>query len=137
MLSRLAVLCALVVLLPASAIAARPDAFCSDRLCTKDRPHRPSCWRYETRASESKCFIRRAARHYGQPRDLAYAIANRESRFNYKVTNSSSGAAGLYQFMPTTWRNTPYGRKSPYNPRWAALGAMWMWANGGYSHWSL
>ncbi len=117
--------------------AAGPDAFCSNRLCTKDRPHRPSCWRFETRANVSKCFVRRAARHFGESQDQALAIAYRESRLDYKQTNSSSGAAGLFQFMPTTWAHTPYGHKSPYHPRWAALGAMWMWAHGGSSHWSL
>ncbi len=141
MLSRLAALCACLAALTFAAAtparAAGPDAFCSNRLCTKDRPHRPSCWRFEKRANESKCFIRRAARHFGESKQQALAIAYRESRFDYKQTNSSSGAAGLYQFMPVTWAHTPYGRKSPYNPRWAALGAMWMWSHGGYSHWAL
>ena len=113
------------------------DAFCANRLCTRDQPQRKSCWRYDKRENVSKCFIRRAARHFHQSRSQAYAIAYRESKFDYKVTNSSSGAAGLYQFMPTTWSNTPYGRKSPYHPRWASLAAMWMWKHGGYSHWSL
>jgi hypothetical protein len=52
------------------------------------------------------------------------------------VTNSSSGAAGLYQFMPGTWAHTPYRRHSPYSPKWASLAAMWMWKRGGQHHWS-
>lgn len=133
-------LCASLVLsaaLAASALAANPgpDAFCADRLCRKDAPGQKSCWHWKSRANESKCFITRAAKHFKQSRSQALYIAYRESRFNYKVTNSSSGAAGLYQFMPTTWRSTPYRSKSPYNPRWASLAAMWMWAHGGYRHW--
>lgn len=121
----------------AQAAQAGPDAFCANRLCTQDKTGRESCWRHDRRKSVSKCFIRRAARHFHESQDQALAIAYRESRYDYKQTNSSSGAAGLYQFMPRTWADTPYGRKSPYHPRWAALGAMWMWAHGGYSHWSL
>ena len=33
-------------------------------------------------------------------------IKHRESRGQYGVVNSSSGAAGAYQFMPSTWNNT-------------------------------
>lgn len=33
-------------------------------------------------------------------------IRHRESRGQYGVVNSSSGAAGAYQFMPGTWNNT-------------------------------
>ncbi len=33
-------------------------------------------------------------------------IKQRESRGQYGVVNSSSGAAGAYQFMPGTWNNT-------------------------------
>jgi soluble lytic murein transglycosylase-like protein len=126
----------ITALAPATA-GARPLATCADKLCTKDRPHSPSCYRYDRRQNEARCFIVRAARFYHQPQGLALSIAYRESRWNPGVTNRSSGAAGLYQFMPRTWRYTPYGKrgKSAYNPRWASLGAMWMWAHGYYSHW--
>jgi len=46
-------------------------------------------------------------------------------------------AAGLYQFARVTWAHSPYRHHSPYNPRWAALAAMWYWAHGGYHHWSV
>jgi hypothetical protein len=72
---------------------------------------------------------------YGQSKSRAYHIAWRESRYNWRVTNRSSGAAGLYQFMSRTWLTTPYRKHSRYHPRWAALAAMWMWAHGGYHHW--
>ena len=123
---------------PAPAAAA-VKATCADSLCTKDRPHTPSCWRYKGKASVSRCFIVRAARFYHQPQGLALSISFRESRWNPGVTNRGSGAAGLFQFMPRTWRYTPYGRrgKSAYNPRWASLAAMWMWAHGYRSHWSV
>jgi membrane-bound lytic murein transglycosylase B len=120
---------------PATA-AKKPTNPCANRLCTKYKPHTGRCWDYSTRTKVSRCFIRRAARHFDQPLSQAYYIAHRESRYNYKATNSSSGAAGLYQFMPRTWASTPYRKHSAYNPRWASLAAMWMWKHGGYHHWS-
>jgi soluble lytic murein transglycosylase-like protein len=121
---------------PASASGKPSDGPCANRLCTKYEANTTSCWSLHGRAKVSRCFIKRAARHYRQPLSQAYYIAHRESRYNYKVTNSSSGAAGLYQFMPRTWSSTPYRKHSPYSPRWASLAAMWMWKHGGYSHWN-
>lgn len=100
------------------------------------RPKPPSCWRYRHERQISRCFIARAADRFGQSRSEAYYIAWRESRFHWRATNRSSGAAGLYQFMPTTWAHSPYRHRSPYNPRWAALAAMWYWAHGGKHHWA-
>ena len=125
--------------LPSSAEAAKrshPDP-CANRLCTKYDRGTPSCWNRGTQTKIARCFIYRASRHYGESTRLALQIAYRESRFNWRVTNASSGAAGLFQFMPRTWQSTPYRRHSPYHPKWAALAAMWMWKRGGLSHWSL
>src|SRR3954452_20872224 len=95
-----------------------------------------SCWNHHGGRAVSRCFIARAAARYHQPVSQAYYIAWRESRYHWRVTNRSSGAAGLYQFMPTTWAHSPYRHRSPYNPRWAALAAMWFWAHGGKFHWN-
>jgi hypothetical protein len=123
---------------PATAAAKRSDSSpCANRLCTKDRPHTTKCWRLHGRAKTARCFIARAAAHYRQPRSQAFYIAHRESRYNWRITNPSSGTAGLFQFARGTWESTPYRNKSPYHPRWASLAAMWMWAHGGYSHWRL
>jgi soluble lytic murein transglycosylase-like protein len=122
---------------PASAAGKPNDGPCANRLCTKYVANTKTCFeRYDGRRKTARCFIRRAARHFHQPLSQAYYIAHRESRYNWRVTNSSSGAAGLYQFMPRTWQSTPYRKHSPYHPRWAALAAMWMWKHGGYSHWN-
>jgi Transglycosylase SLT domain len=133
---------ALMLTIPAAAGAAektvhRYGGHCANRLCTKYVKDTPSCWRFSGHARVARCFIARAAARFGQSRSEAYYIAHRESRYNWRVTNSSSGAAGLYQFMPRTWRYTPYRNHSPYHPRWAALAAMWMWRHGYKSHWSL
>ena len=139
-LSALAVATLLALAVPATASALShrsPSNPCADRLCTHYDRGTPSCWNKGGRAAVARCFIYRASRHYDQSLRLALHIAHRESRFNWRVTNASSGAAGLFQFMPRTWQSTPYRRHSPYHPRWAALAAMWMWKRGGYSHWSL
>ena len=138
-LSALAVATLLALAVPASASALSyrsPSNPCANRLCTKYDSGTRSCWNRGTRTRISRCFIYRASRHYGESTRLALQIAFRESRYNWRATNASSGAAGLYQFMPGTWASTPYGRYSPYHPKWSALAAMWMWKRGGYSHWS-
>jgi hypothetical protein len=99
--------------------------------------HHRSCWLAPTETAISRCFIDRAAARFGQPRSQAFAIAYRESRYHWHATNRSSGAAGIFQFMPTTWAHSPYRRHSPYNPKWAAMAAMWYWAHGGKYHWAL
>jgi soluble lytic murein transglycosylase-like protein len=139
-----AALCAalLISIIPATSASAAPKAsasICADKLCNRDRASAPSCWRFENKQRVSRCFIRRAAKHYGQSEGEALAIAHRESRYQWRAVNRSSGAAGLFQFMPRTWSFTPYGKRgrSALNPRWAALGAMWMWKHGYKAHWSL
>jgi hypothetical protein len=138
-LSALAVATLLVLAAPAASGAATRSHSdpCANRLCTAYDAGTPSCWSRDGRTAISRCFIYRASRHYGQSTRLALSIAHRESRLDWRVTNASSGAAGLFQFMPRTWQSTPYRRHSPYHPKWAALAAMWMWKRGGYSHWSL
>jgi hypothetical protein len=122
---------------PAEAYSRSADKSpCKGRLCKKDEPRTTKCWKKDGRRATARCFIRRAADHYRQPRSQAYAIAYRESRYNWKATNPSSGTAGLYQFARSTWESTPYARYSPYHPRWASLAAMWMWKHGMQSHWS-
>jgi soluble lytic murein transglycosylase-like protein len=140
-LSALAVAALLTLAVPASAAEAakrssNPGGACANRLCTQYDRGTASCWKRGTRVRISRCFIYRASRHYGESTRLAMQIAFRESRYNWRATNASSGAAGLYQFMPGTWRTTPYRRYSPYHPKWSALAAMWMWKRGGYGHWS-
>ena len=118
------------------AAAGSGEGPCKGRLCMKDKPQAEKCWKKDGRRATARCFIRRAAKHFHQPRSQAYAIAYRESRYNWKATNPSSGTAGLYQFARGTWESTPYHKYSPYHPRWASLAAMWMWKHGGQSHWS-
>lgn len=65
--------------------------------------------------AEVKCVIRRVFPDHLE--DEAINVANCESRLNPLVTNDSTEAAGVFQFLPSTWRRkwNPYRRKSPYN----------------------
>jgi hypothetical protein len=45
-------------------------------------------------------------------------------------------ASGLFQFLPSTWRQTPYARFSIWSPFASALAAGWMHAHGRGGEWS-
>jgi hypothetical protein len=134
-ITTLAGLLALAAIAPRPAAAATRDA-CANRMCTKDKAQVPSCHTLRAYQRVARCFIDRAARHYGQSTREARAIAYRESRYHWKVTNSSAHR-GMYQFTDTLWAHTPYHRRSVYDPRYAALAAMWLWKHGGKHHWAI
>lgn len=55
--------------------------------------------------------------------------------FNPRAYNSS-GASGLFQFLPSTWRTTPYRNYSVWSPYANALAAGWMLSVGRGNEWS-
>lgn len=80
-------------------------------------------------------------------RDWAWKIIRCETggTFDPKSYNESSGAAGLFQFLRSTWDRGPapalglpsYDSGAPYNPEWNIQAAAWLYANwGGTSQWS-
>lgn len=73
----------------------------------------------------------------GLPRGWAYRVAWCESRYAPWARNRRSGAMGLYQFMPSTWRTTPQGRAGydPYDPYANALAAAWLYRTYGPRQW--
>lgn len=56
--------------------------------------------------------------------------------FSSRSLNSSSGASGIFQFLPSTWRSTPYGRMSIWSPYANALAAGWMHQQGRGGEWA-
>jgi soluble lytic murein transglycosylase-like protein len=75
---------------------------------------------------------------YGVDRSRLAAISFRESRWRPWAYNPS-GASGLFQFMPGTWRGTPQGKAgmSPFDPLAAAMAAAWEVRYGaGWSPWA-
>jgi len=77
--------------------------------------------------------INLAAATYGYAPEL-WRKARCESGFN-RYAQNASGAAGLYQFLPSTWRSTPYGGFSVFDPFANALAAGWMHAHGRGGEW--
>jgi hypothetical protein len=53
-----------------------------------------------------------------------------------RAYNAESGAAGLFQFLPATWRSTPYAVFSVWSPYANALAAGWMHAHGRGNEWA-
>lgn len=64
-------------------------------------------------------------------------IARCESGYNPRAVNPS-GASGLFQFMPSTFANTPPGKAcgSIWDPTASAQAAAWMYSQGRQGEWS-
>lgn len=64
-------------------------------------------------------------------------ISWHESRHTPSARNPTSGAAGQYQFLLSTWRGTPQGRAglSPYDPVASREAARWMISQGRIREW--
>jgi hypothetical protein len=65
----------------------------------------------------------------------AMNVAWCESRYHPNSVNSDSGASGLFQFLPSTWAFTPYANYSPFDPKYNALAAAWLYQRDGPSQW--
>jgi hypothetical protein len=65
----------------------------------------------------------------------AMNVAWCESRYHPNSVNSSSGASGLFQFLPSTWSGTPYASQSPFDPRANAFAAAWLYSHYGSGRW--
>jgi peptidoglycan hydrolase CwlO-like protein len=63
----------------------------------------------------------------------ALRVAKCESGYNPNAVNRSSGAAGLFQFLPSSWANTPQGRagQSVFDPTANANAAAWYYKQTG------
>ena len=66
----------------------------------------------------------------------AINVAYCESRYHPNSVNSSSGASGLFQFMPSTWGGTPWASQSPFDPVANAQAAAWLYSHYGPGRWS-
>ena len=67
--------------------------------------------------------------------DWAVRLAFCESTLNPNAVNRSSGAAGLFQFMPRTWAGTPWRNQSPFDPMANSQAAAWLWLKYGSGQW--
>ena len=65
----------------------------------------------------------------------AMNVAWCESRYHPNSVNTDSGASGLFQFLPSTWSGTPYAAYSPFDPKYNALAAAWLYSHYGPGRW--
>ena len=65
----------------------------------------------------------------------AFNVAYCESRYHPNSVNSSSGASGLFQFLPSTWAFTPWHAQSPFDPTANSQAAAWLYQRDGPSQW--
>lgn len=77
--------------------------------------------------------LRLASITYGVPYREMRSVAWCESRLDPRAYNRSSGASGLMQFLPSTWRRTPYASLSPFSPHANALAGGWLYVRSGRS----
>lgn len=80
-------------------------------------------------------IITAAANRYGQSPSAMLAVARCESNLDPNAVNPRSGAAGLFQFLPGTWKTTPYASYSILDPWANANAAGWMWSVGRRGEW--
>ena len=66
----------------------------------------------------------------------ALNVAYCESRYHPNSVNSSSGAAGLFQFMAGTWSGTPWAKQSRLDPVANAQAAAWLYSRYGPGRWT-
>jgi soluble lytic murein transglycosylase-like protein len=79
--------------------------------------------------------IHRAAVRWRVSEGLLRRRAWCESRNDPRAYNASSGSSGLFQFIPSTWRTTPYARYSIWSAKWSSLAAAWMVRVGRGGEW--
>jgi uncharacterized protein YraI len=79
-------------------------------------------------------IIYSAANNYDQSRDDMLRVAQCESNLDPFAVNPS-GSYGLFQFIRSTWKSTPYGDEDVFDPEANANAAAWMWSEGRKSEW--
>ena len=80
-------------------------------------------------------FISAAAKKYGQSENAMVRVARCESTLNPCALNPSGPYYGLFQFLKSTWKTTPYGDRDIYDPEAQALATAWMWKEGRKDEW--
>jgi hypothetical protein len=80
-------------------------------------------------------IINEAASNYGQSSDDMLRVARCESGLNPGAVGGGGAYHGLFQFVPSTFAQTPYGEYDIYDPWANANAAAWKWSEGGKGEW--
>jgi soluble lytic murein transglycosylase-like protein len=107
-----------------------PGGGCNTDAC-HERLHRYRC----ADGIVAAC-IDRAAMRWNVDRWLLRRRAWCESRMDPGAYNTTSGASGLFQFLPSTWQRTPYAGRSVWSAKWSSLAAAWMQRMGHGNEWT-
>ena len=81
-------------------------------------------------------IIEDAADRYNQSRRAMVRVARCESGLDPYAKNPDGPYYGLFQFLPSTWRSTPYRNDDWYDPKANARAAAWMWKEGRRNEWA-
>lgn len=81
-------------------------------------------------------YIAKAAKKYGQSKSAMERVARCESGLDPCAYSKAGPYYGLYQFLKSTWKTTPYKGRSIYDPKAQALAAAWMWKQGRKNEWA-
>jgi len=102
----------------------------------------PSCVKAEQRCrardseDEILSYIAEAAAEYGQSEQAMIRVARCESTLNPCALNGDGPYYGLFQYLKSTWRSTPYGDRDIFDPQAQALATGWMWQQGRKNEWA-
>ena len=81
-------------------------------------------------------FIAKAAKEYGQSEGAMVRVARCESVLDPCAVNPSGPYYGLFQFLKSTWKTTPYGDRDIFDPEAQSLATAWMWKQGRKNEWA-
>jgi hypothetical protein len=81
-------------------------------------------------------YIAEAAAAYGQSEQAMVRVARCESGLDPCALNGDGPYYGLYQFLKSTWRSTPFGDQDIYDPQAQAMATGWMWQQGRKHEWA-
>ena len=81
-------------------------------------------------------FISQAAKKYGQSERVMVRVARCESALDPCAVNRSGPYYGLFQFLKSTWKTTPYGDRDIFDPEAQSLATAWMWKQGRKNEWA-
>ena len=105
---------------------------------SKDGKNKGQTGSCSSRYSEQEIldFIAKAAKKYGQSRSAMVRVARCESVLDPCAVNRSGPYYGLFQFLKSTWKTTPYGDRDIFDPEAQSLAAGWMWKQGRKNEWA-
>jgi hypothetical protein len=105
---------------------------------SRDRKNTGKTGSCKVRHSEQEIlnFIAKAAKKYGQSENAMVRVARCESVLDPCAVNRSGPYYGLFQFLKSTWKTTPYGDRDIFDPEAQSLATGWMWKQGRKNEWA-